>query len=500
MHMLCIHNSGFPPAMLKAIMTRHSLSTLVIMASIGFVVSTHARVGDLVVSLPGWNASLPSQHYSGFLDVGSDAKVHYWLMESESNPSTAPLVLWFNGGPPCSALVGAFTELGPFRTSASGDLTMNPARWNQNANLLFIETPLGVGFSFNTTSNTSADAYAADDTTTAALNLAALKSFLRAFPAYSDRALWVAGESYAGIYVPMLALAILRSNEQLDESSNERAISLRGILVGNGAIATGDWYEGWLTGLRTANLYAHGLFSPALEAEIQKVCTNYTKGVISDACQKLLDTVTAQTGNLNQYDFRETCIPQPDSAGMQSHRYSLHRGAQHPLMTSSRQNRAVVHTEDPCDLGGADLSAWMNQASVQRAIHVDNAIPNGARGLWTDCGASFGRPVAYTRVPQDERVDVYPHLIGAISVLIYNGDQDNCIPYTQDQSWTAGMNVKEVGAWRPWMVEQQVGGYVVEYDKNFTFTTIKGAGHLCPRYQPARSLAMFERFIRGQQL
>lgn len=125
-----------------------------------------------------------------------------------------------------------------------GNLMLNSARWNQNTNLLFIETPLGVGFSYNTTSDTSADAYAANDTTTAALNLASLKAFLRAFPEYSDRALWVAGESYAGIYVPMLALAILRSNEQLPESSHEQAIMLRGILVQIQVTLTGSDYPG----------------------------------------------------------------------------------------------------------------------------------------------------------------------------------------------------------------------------------------------------------------
>ena len=53
-------------------------------------------------------------------------------------------------------------------------------------------------------------------------------------------------------------------------------------------------------------------------------------------------------------------------------------------------------------------------------------------GTWSDCGGSFGRPVKYTRIPQDERVTVYPELIASgMRILIFNGDQDNCIPYTQ---------------------------------------------------------------------
>ena len=50
------------------------------------------------------------------------------------------------------------------------------------------------------------------------------------------------------------------------------------------------------------------------------------------------------------------------------------------------------------------------------------------------------------------------------------------------------------------MVGKQVGGYVVKYESNFTFATVKGAGHLCPRYQPERSLAMLTRFLAKEPL
>jgi carboxypeptidase C (cathepsin A) len=254
--------------------------------------SGHKRSADQITSLPGWNKTLPSRHFSGFLHPTTtttpSANVHYWLMEAEQvDPSTAPLVMWFNGGPPCSALLGAFTELGPFRTSATGELLQNPGRWNQVANLLFIESPLGVGFSYGSNDGGAnapdhgSGRYAANDTSTAALNLVSLQAFLAAFPEYSTRPLWVAGESYAGIYVPMLALEILRANSAAAKKGRASgasvgggggvSINLQGIMVGNGAIATGDWYEGWLTGLRTANAYAHGLYSQQLHEDIEQV-------------------------------------------------------------------------------------------------------------------------------------------------------------------------------------------------------------------------------------
>jgi len=83
---------------------------------------------------------------------------------------------------------------------------------------------------------------------------------------------------------------------------------------------------------------------------------------------------------------------------------------------------------------------------------------------------------------------------------VYNGDQDNCIPYTQDEAWTADMGGTQTRGWRPWLVEAQVGGYVVEYGANFTFATVKGAGHMVPRTQPERAYAMLSRFLSGQPL
>lgn len=501
------------------------------------------RPDDLISALPGWSAPLPSKQYSGFLDVDGNKKIHYWLMESEVNPETAPLVMWFNGGPPCSALLGAFTELGPFRTSASGELGLNPSRWSQHATLLFIESPLGVGFSYTTqeqgmqhdnmqhnnktatvsssassfasSDSSMSDLYASNDTSTAALNLASLQAFYTAFPEYTGRPLTVAGESYAGIYVPMLAKEIIKSNDALAEQARGQRgagavltshINLKSIMVGNGAIATGDWYEGWLTGLRADNAFSHGLFSPRLKMQIKSSCTNYTKGHITEECQALLGKMAKETGNLNAYDLRETCIPQGQHQQQQS---MLLMGEQQPLVASAA-SRSGLGEEDPCDLGGTDLSAWMNRADVQRAIHVQSAVPkpvsnsnstgsNGGGG-WVDCGGSFGRPAQYTRIPQDERVSVYPDLIGKIHVLIFNGDQDNCIPYTQDEAWTAGMGLVEMDPWRPWMVDKQVGGYVIAYENNFTFATVKGAGHLCPRYQPERSFAMLTRFLANDPL
>ena len=72
-----------------------------------------ARASDRVDNLPGFAGALPSRLYSGLLDVGEGGRVHYILVESERAPATDPVVVWFNGGPPCSSALGLFTEVGP---------------------------------------------------------------------------------------------------------------------------------------------------------------------------------------------------------------------------------------------------------------------------------------------------------------------------------------------------------------------------------------------------
>jgi hypothetical protein len=221
-------------------------------------------------------------------------------------------------------------------------------------------------------------------------------------------------------------------------SSASGKINLVGIMVGNGAIATGDWYEGWLTRLRTENSFSHGLFSPALARQITAACKNYTKGHTTPECEALLNTVTNQTGHLNQYDMRETCTSPPAgrpgavvAAAARDPQRSLFEGSAGAVLHTKPSNpHSVTPTigdgpgEDPCDLGGVDVIAWLSRSDVQTAIHVSAAVPTSPTPtLWADCGGSFGRDPKYTRIPQDERVSVYPHLIGRIKVLIFNGDQ-----------------------------------------------------------------------------
>ncbi len=90
-------------------------------------------------------------------------------------------------------MLGALSELGPIRLSRNGSLSLNPYAWNQKANVLFLESPAGVGFSYKADGH-----YDQNDSSTAQLNFDALHSFYKKFPHFAENEFYVTGESYAG--------------------------------------------------------------------------------------------------------------------------------------------------------------------------------------------------------------------------------------------------------------------------------------------------------------
>ncbi|CAA0827236.1 Serine carboxypeptidase-like 40 [Striga hermonthica] len=184
---------------------------------------------NLIKRLPG-QPPVSFKQYSGYVTVNEKAgrALFYYFVEADKNiASKLPLLLWLNGGPGCSSLgYGAMQELGPFRVYSDGrTLYKNEYAWNLVANVLFLETPAGVGFSY---SKTKVDFVTGGDNKTANDNYVFLVNWLERFPEYKYRAFYIAGESYAGHYVPQLAQRLLYHNLK----SKSTTIYMRGIIKG----------------------------------------------------------------------------------------------------------------------------------------------------------------------------------------------------------------------------------------------------------------------------
>ncbi|KAI3941612.1 hypothetical protein MKX01_018202 [Papaver californicum] len=176
---------------------------------------------DLVYQIPGQPPE-DFKQYAGYVtgDEVYEKALFYWFFEATKSPEQKTLLLWLNGGSGCSSVgFGEAQELGPFLVTKCSELKFNHYTWNKAANLLFLEAPAGVGFSY---SNKTIDTYRDNVTGN-------IYKRLR-FPRYKSSEFYIAGESYAEHYVPQLADMIFDANEK---AAKEDYVNLKGFKIGN---------------------------------------------------------------------------------------------------------------------------------------------------------------------------------------------------------------------------------------------------------------------------
>src|SRR3990167_5265044 len=171
------------------------------------------------------NQLFPEPSFHGYLPVNSNGDdLFYWYWPSRNNEATDPLIVWFTGGPGCSAGLALFFENGPFINPESQTVpVVNPNSWNTNANLLYIDQPIGVGYSHSKFS---------DIPQLQSLVKVHIVQFfsqwfnLDRFKALQNRPMFITGESYGGHFVPTIANALFNSNLNF--------VNVEGVGIGNG--------------------------------------------------------------------------------------------------------------------------------------------------------------------------------------------------------------------------------------------------------------------------
>lgn len=179
--------------------------------------------------------ALPTK--SGYLPVNltTGSAIFYTFYEAQkpnSPPSETPLIIWLQGGPGCSSMVGNFYELGPYRVSSNKNndhlsLQPNPGSWNRKFGLLFLDNPIGVGFSIAST----LQEIPRDQRAVANHLYAAIRLFIALDPTFKSRPIYITGESYAGKYVPAIGYYVLKRNSKLPVFNR---VNLAGVAIGNG--------------------------------------------------------------------------------------------------------------------------------------------------------------------------------------------------------------------------------------------------------------------------
>ncbi|PHT97730.1 Serine carboxypeptidase-like 40 [Capsicum chinense] len=388
-----------------------------------------SKENDKISALPGQPSGVNFAQYSGYVTVDANAgrALFYYLAESSNDPPTKPLVLWLNGGPGCSSFGnGGMVELGPFRVNKDGKtLSRNPFAWNNVANVLFLESPAGVGFSY---SNTSSDYHTGDEKTRQD-SFTFLVNWMERFPEYKHRDFYIAGESYAGHYVPQLAQLILSHKK----TEPNLVINLQGIATGNALLDDETMNSG------SYDFYwTHALISDEVHQGIVSNCNFSAEASTSEACDEY--TSEADSCQANIYDYNT---------------YSQ-------LCNSSAYFSHPIDGFDPCS---ADyVFNYLNTAEIQKALNVRD-VPHS----WESCSyiGAFWQDSPNTVLPIVQEL-----MQSGIRVWIYSGDIDHILPVTTSRYAIDKIKTPIKTPWYPWFFQGEVGGYAVEY-QNLTFATIK---------------------------
>ncbi|CAH8359533.1 unnamed protein product [Eruca vesicaria subsp. sativa] len=418
---------------------------------------------DLIKWLPGQRSPVSFRQYGGFVPVNetNGRFFYYYFVEAVNASDSAPLVLWFNGGPGCSSLGrGALMEHGPFRVHSDGKtLFRNPYAFNNEANVLYLESPAGIGFSYT---NTPEDMIDPTDKKTAEDNYMFLVKWLERFPEYKGREFYISGQSYAGHYGPQLAQLILQRNKQT-------FINLRGLFLGNPALDRM---------VESTSVKPYMVSHAMIPQKYMDDYVNCGVGMPFDfqICAKAIEKIEAQLKHVDIYNIHAPVC-------------------KNATLTSKPKKGTTVMVYDPCN--EHYVSTYLNSEKVQKAINVKSTK---LQYVWQPCNHTL------SNLWSEEDIDailvpLLHEIMGQdVRIYVYSGDLDSVIPVTSTAQVIKNMNLTVENSWRQWFSGGEVGGFTEEYKGNFTFATVRASGHDVPIDQPMRALTIFTSFIRNTPL
>uniref|UniRef100_A0A1B6E5I6 Carboxypeptidase n=1 Tax=Clastoptera arizonana TaxID=38151 RepID=A0A1B6E5I6_9HEMI len=374
-------------------------------------------------------AGLPS--YSGYFTVNKNcgSNLFFWFFPSQNDWKTAPVLLWLQGGPGATSMYGLFEELGPYRSLKSG-LKKRKYSWNVYNNLLFIDQPVGTGYSFTNNSG----CYPTNETAVGVDLYSALTQFFTLFPDLQENNFFISGESYAGKYIPAIGHTIHQNNPSADIK-----INLQGMFIG----------DGWSDPLTQTNygdyLYELGFIDTAqrkLYYQAQKKFEKEVKNGDYENASTTLDSLTE--------DLYTQCVG----------------------------SEVSVYNYLPKKSEESTWDTFIQKAKTRKSIHV-GATPF----RWGDD--------TYKNLEIDIVMSVKPwveELLEYYPMLFYNGEVDIICAYPmtvhflRSLQWSGEEGYKNATRYK-WKVGDDLAGYF-KFSGNLMELMVRDAGHMVPADQP----------------
>ncbi|WEW57247.1 serine-type carboxypeptidase [Emydomyces testavorans] len=492
-------------------------------------VSPHQKQYTGYVSLPPSTLHPVAQNYT--------INTFFWFVEAREKPTSAPLTLYLSGGPGVSSMQGMFQETGPCEVVERSETKLGTIprewSWDRSSNMLYIDQPVQVGFSYDTLKEASLDfltstftspptdspagqspetfrrgvfssndaAATASTTGTAARAIwHMLQVFLIAFPEYKHRRevaeVNLFTESYGGKYGPAFASHFHRQNERRrrGEIPKQRSVEIK--------VKTLGIMQGCIDDL-VQNLH-YALFAynntygeRAISSEDVKAFQQnfYRPGGCRDkvhACRAAVRSLDPENvGNVSSvntacYDATGTCnlevIQIYPKIGRSS--YDIAQNVLNPLPPST-------------------YLEYLNAPEVQRAIGAPLNFTQSSSTVFN----AFLQAGDYVR--GDYIADLASLLDHGVRIALIYGDRDFICNWFGGQaasfavaaasnsspSYLANYNA---AGYAPLLVNSSYTGGVVRQFANLSFARIYDAGHFVPSYQPETLFQLFTRIIEGK--
>nr|ODN88617.1 cathepsin A (carboxypeptidase C) [Cryptococcus depauperatus CBS 7841] len=423
---------------------------------------------------------------SGYLDVSETRHLFFWFEESRSNPKEDPLMLWLNGGPGCSSTTGLLFELGGCNIGAKGEnVTLNQHSWNSVANVLYLDQPIGVGYSYADEGEVNNSPAAAEDV------YSFLILFLSKFREYLTLDFHVAGESYAGTYIPHIANLVYKNNLALEVATTPSVpkINLKSVMIGNGLTdpyhqfgSVPDWacdspyavydpQDEECSALRTKASRCQSLISGCYRTNSRFTCVPAAL-----YCWSMYGQL--QDLGRNMYDVRRSCDKSPEKDG--------------PL----------------CYKEMGWMETYLNKPEVKRELGAPSSI------TFKSCNMQINQNFLLQGDGLHYAGGLLPELIeDGIRVLIYAGEADMIVNYLGCASVLDNLQTSYLSSYLSASVQNFTApnGKTIGYTKsaggkkgktagNVAYVAFANAGHMVPHDEPIGALKMVSRWLRDKSL
>ncbi|EFX03291.1 pheromone processing carboxypeptidase kex1 [Grosmannia clavigera kw1407] len=433
--------------------------------------------GDYFVhSLPGQPEGPLLKMHAGHIEITPEhnGNLFFWHFQNKHIANRQRTVIWLNGGPGCSSEDGALMEIGPYRLKDDHTLEYNDGAWNEFANVMFVDNPVGTGFSYVNT-----DSYVHELDEMADQFIVFLEKWFALFPEYEHDDLYLAGESFAGQYIPYIAKHIVERNKNASET---HAWALKGLLIGNGWISPAEQYESYIDFAYDKKLVTKGSSDSDRLENQRRVCDKMLAaaggpenqpvdiGECESILQELLRVTRRNSGDdkdcINMYDVRlRDTYP---SCGMNW----------------------------PPDL--PNLTGYLRNNDVIAALHIN---PNKNTG-WQECNGNVGSQFR-DRVSKPS-IAILPGLLAEMPIVLFSGAEDLICNHLGTEAmignmaWNGGKGFElSPGNWAPrreWTFEGKDAGFWQEA-RNLTYVLFYNSSHMVPFDYPRRTRDMLDRFM-----